>query len=128
MPEGGAQPVALVVDDDPCYRTLMCQLLERAGFAVIVASNGRLALVALERHAVRLLVTDLVMPELPGLELIELARRAFPALRIVAVSGSEADYLRLAQRAGADAVLAKPFRGSALIQAALPASCALPVV
>lgn len=128
MPEDRAEPVALVVDDDPCYRTLMRQLLERAGFAVIVASNGRLALAALERHAVHLLVTDLVMPELAGLELIELARRAFPALRIVAVSGSEAAYLSRAERVGADSVLAKPFRGSALIQAALPAPRALPVV
>jgi CheY-like chemotaxis protein len=127
MPESEGKPLALVVDDDPCYRTLMCQLLERAGFAVVVASNGRLALGALAQRPVRLLVTDLVMPEVAGLELIEQVKRAFPAIRIVAVSGSEEEHLRRAQCFGADAVLSKPFSGSALIHAALPELSAAPV-
>jgi CheY-like chemotaxis protein len=117
-------PVALVVDDDLSYRIFMRQFLELAGFAVLMESNGRLALRRLEQQEVTLLVTDLVMPEIDGLELIEIARRAFPALRIVAVSGDggrrEDGYLRVARLLGADAALQKPFSGSALVAAAQP--------
>jgi CheY-like chemotaxis protein len=122
--ETAPKPLALVVDDDLAYRLFMRQFLELAGFEVILESNGRLALRQLEEHPVTLLVTDLFMPEIEGLELIEMVRRAFPAIRIVAVSGGGAQgddgYLRIAKLFGAHALLHKPFSGSELIAAAAP--------
>jgi CheY-like chemotaxis protein len=125
MSEIARKPVALIVDDDASYRLLMRQFLELAGFTVIATSNGRLALRELEQHKVAVLVTDLVMPEIEGLELIELVKRGFPDIRIVAVSGNdgsggESGYLRVARMFGAHATLRKPFSGSALVQAAMP--------
>jgi CheY-like chemotaxis protein len=126
MGEAAQRPVALVVDDDLSYRLFMRQYLELAGFAVIVESNGRLALRRLEEQQVAVLVTDLVMPEIEGLELIEIVKRRFPDIRIVAVSGEgphgNGSYLRVAQLFGADATLRKPFSGSELIDAVLPAA------
>ena len=125
MSESAALPVVLVVDDDLSYRLFMRQVLELAGFAVIVESDGRLALRRLEEQPVAVLVTDLVMPEIEGLELIELVRRGFPDIRIVAVSGGGPQggdaFLRFARLVGADATLRKPFSGSELIEAVLPA-------
>ncbi len=132
MRETTPRPTALVVDDDPSYRILMRQYLELAGFVVIVASDGRQALRVLEERPVSVLVTDLIMPEIEGLELIQRVKRGFPGLRIVAVSGDgrgpEAGYLRLARLFGADAALPKPFSGSALVEAAMPSpqACAAP--
>jgi CheY-like chemotaxis protein len=129
-----AEPVALVVDDDPAYRMLIRQYLEPAGFAVIVVGNARLALHVLEERPVSVLVTDLVMPEIGGLELIELVKRGFPRVRIVAVSGSGAGfnegYLRTARLVGADVVLRKPFSGSGLLQAVMskPEASVLPAM
>lgn len=134
MSKPADKPVALVVDDDASYRILMRQFLELAGFTVIVASNGRLALRELETRPVAVLVTDLVMPEIEGLELIELVKRGFPDVRIVAVSGdgpgSEGGYLRLARLFGAHATVRKPFSGSALVQAVMPEpeACATPAL
>lgn len=124
MPDRAERPVALIVDDDLSYCVFMRQTLEPAGFSVIMESNGRLALRRLEEHEVALLVTDLFIPEIEGLELIELARRASPATRIVAVSGGfssgSSGYLRVARLFGAHAVLKKPFSGSELLVAARP--------
>ena len=118
------KPLALVVDDDLAYRIYMQQFLELAGFEVIAESNGRLALRRLEQESVAVLVTDLVMPELEGLELIQITKRASPATRIVAVSSGGANgdggYLRVAALTGAHATLEKPFTGGALIAAAAP--------
>ncbi|HXZ02117.1 MAG TPA: response regulator [Stellaceae bacterium] len=125
MSETAARPVALVVDDDLSYRLFMRQVLDLAGFEVIVESNGRSALDRLAERPVTVLVTDLVMPEIEGLELIELVRNGFPDLRIVAISGGGPQggsaYLRFARLIGANATLQKPFSGTALIEAVLPA-------
>jgi len=122
--EAAPKPLALIVDDDLAYRLFMRQFLELAGFEVILESNGRLALRQLEEHPVTLLVTDLFMPEIEGLELIEMVRRAFPAIRIVAVSGGgpqgDDGYLRIAKLFGAHAILHKPFSGGELVAAAVP--------
>jgi CheY-like chemotaxis protein len=118
------KPIALVVDDDLSYRIFMRQFLELAGFAVIAESNGRVALRRLEEAKVSVLVTDLFMPDIEGLELIEIVKRGFPDIRIVAVSGGgqhgDASYLRVAALFGAHATLQKPFSGSELVVAATP--------
>lgn len=126
MGETNEKPVALVVDDDLAYRLFMRQFLELAGFEVLIASNGRLALRELEERRVAVLVTDLVMPEIEGLELIELVKRGFPDIRIVAISGGgpqgDSGYLRVARLFGAHAALQKPFSGSELVEAVMPAA------
>lgn len=113
----------LVVDDEPPIRTALTRVLERAGYAVEAAASGPEALEVLRSRGVDILITDLLMPRLNGVELIRTAARERPALRIVAISGGGAaamnadssgslsfsPLLSAAREAGAHAVLTKPF-------------------
>jgi CheY-like chemotaxis protein len=103
----------LLVDDDDLSRSTVHQMLERAGHQVTSTGNGREALEMCQEAAPDLVVTDLIMPETDGLELIQELRRIAPAVRVVAISGggrvNANEYLTVARKFGAAAVLAKPF-------------------
>jgi two-component system chemotaxis response regulator CheY len=107
----------LVVDDDPLVRTTIRRML--AGHEVVEAENGLVALEAFAAGPFALVITDLMMPDHPGLPLIAALRARTAAVRIVAMSGGSrdgaGDPLAAARRAGADAVLAKPFRRTELL-------------
>ena len=112
----------LVVDDNADTRQSMKLLLERAGYEVEVAQNGARAVEMQRSLAAEILITDIFMPELDGLETIERFRREFPAVKIIAMTGggvnfNRENYLLSADVAGADAVLRKPFEKSTLLQA-----------
>ena len=79
----------LMVDDDTMLRDLGRRMLERLGHSVVVAASGSEALALLERSAqnVSVLVTDLTMPGMSGIELIAIVEQRFPQLPIVAISG-----------------------------------------
>jgi CheY-like chemotaxis protein len=116
-----ATPAAtiLVVDDDDAMRELMSRMLQRAGFTAVTAVNGRDALERFHERHIDAVVTDMVMPEMDGLELIRALRAARPGLPIIAVSGVHdwADYLKLATTLGASGGLRKPIRSVELLQA-----------
>lgn len=113
----------LVVDDNPDIRGFIEELLEAAGYEVATASNGDEALDLLAQHGAQAVVTDLFMPERDGLETIELLRRQYPGVGVVAISGGRetpggtSTYLSVAQVAGADCTLRKPITAEALLQA-----------
>jgi len=103
----------LVVDDDRLTRTITVHLLGRDGRIVTEACNGREALRMLAVDTeIDTLVTDVLMPEMDGLELIQAARKLRPGLRIVAISGGgkrvKLDLLPAARSLGADASFQKP--------------------
>jgi CheY-like chemotaxis protein len=98
-------------------RVLLSRLLQDAGHEPIFAPNGRSAIRVFERSPADLVVTDLSMPEMDGLELIEALREDDPWLRIIAVSGFGETKLAQAKAAGAVAVLAKPVDPGALLEA-----------
>ena len=110
----------LIADDDADTRTTMGLLLERAGYSVRLAPDGAKALEMQREAPADVLITDLLMPEVDGIEAIDRFRREFPAIRIVAMSGGGlrvhgAAYLATAEVAGAEAVLRKPFEIEALL-------------
>ncbi len=111
----------LLIDDDPALLSLLRRTLERAGYEVVTAPNGREGLQRLTTGPFDLLITDIVMPEMEGLELILKLRQSHPALRIIAISGGgqlrPASYLNLARLSGAMTVLAKPFELEELLAA-----------
>ena len=116
----------LVADDEDALRELMQLMLVRMGHEVTVARNGKEVVSECERRLPDLVLTDLVMPEREGLETIEILRRRWPQVRIVAVSGgarmNAGDLLKIAKLMGARQVLAKPFSHQELelaIEAAL---------
>jgi two-component system, cell cycle response regulator CpdR len=111
----------LVVDDDPDTLKAMRQVLEPKGYAVTVAIGGQEALRSLGRKPVDLVITDIVMPDGDGFELVAALRKNFPDTRVVAVSGggnlSPDTYLVIARGFGVDAVLQKPVMHDELITA-----------
>ena len=103
----------LVVDDDVAFLQAVCRGLCAAGYAVASVTDGAKALRAIAAEPPDILITDIVMPDVEGIELIATVRRAHPKMRIVAMSGlpliHTLDVLDLAERLGADATLTKPF-------------------
>lgn len=84
----------LVVDDDPSTLWVLEKLFALEGHSVETAANGYEALERLEaseRQPFDVLVTDLVMPDMPGTKLIEAARTIVPAIRPIVVSGHKRD-------------------------------------
>lgn len=112
----------LVVDDDPQLCQLLTQMLAASGHRVTATQNGDAALVAFHRQGADVVITDILMPQKDGIELISLLKVEAPELKILAVSGGSRHYARhfildSAQVVGADAILAKPFTRSELIAA-----------
>ncbi len=92
---------------------MLRSVLEKAGYLISAACNGKEGLLAQHRQPVDLVITDLIMPEKEGIETIIELRRTYPRLRIIAMSGggrtAAADYLQIARHVGAARVIAKPF-------------------
>ena len=105
----------LVVDDDPRLRELVSIALDRAGFSVITASDGQQALMHAAREAPDLIILDIGLPELDGLEVCRRirARSAVPILFLTARS-DEVDRI-LGLELGADDYVTKPFSPRELV-------------
>ena len=121
----------LLVEDDPLCRMMTVHTLERAGHRVATAANGREAQHLLSEHKFSLLITDIFMDDMDGLELIRLVHSAQPKLRVIAISAGsplfDVDFLRYAQLMGASQVLHKPVLPPALL-AAVAASEVAPTI
>jgi CheY-like chemotaxis protein len=110
----GAERLVLVVDDQDDFRDATGQLLALMGFRVATASNGIDALEILENDPVSLVLTDLFMPKMDGLELMaRLRASAKPAPPVIVVTGNanltSQAVGAIAAALGAKAVLLKPF-------------------
>lgn len=102
----------LIVDDEVTFRTVAAAALTNNGHSIIKAQDGRTGLALLATHPIDLIITDVLMPEQDGLELIMKVRETGNRLPIIAITGHPAKsalYLKLAKALGADRVLAKPF-------------------
>ena len=107
----------LIVDDDELDRTLLGTLLERAGHETYFATDGEEALREYGGHAIEVVVTDLQMPRVHGLELITVLRALSPRPAIIAISGTGSDQLDMAQAVGAEETLTKPVDPTELLSA-----------
>lgn len=109
----------LLVDDEPLLRETLKIALQAAGHVVSMAQNGAAALALLTDQSFDVIVTDILMPETDGLEMIMRVRKESGNVRIIAMSGGgrtrNMDMLDFATSFGADAVLAKPFLPKQLI-------------
>jgi CheY-like chemotaxis protein len=101
----------LLIEDDAMMRTYASAILKLAGHRVHEAEDGEKGLARLKLGAVDLVITDLLMPRQKGLETIQAIRTNFPAMKILAVSGSpDAEIFRQAiALLGARRTLPKPF-------------------
>ena len=107
----------LVVDDEPTIRDLIADALREAGYETRTAANGVEGLQILRRWLADTIVLDLMMPRLDGLGFVQLLRlnprlASVPVLLVTAAYGP----MEAARRAGAQAVLTKPFELDALVE------------
>ena len=101
-------PRILIVDDDPMQRALISDALTGAGYESLFAADGQAALQVCRDTPIDLVITDMVMPELNGLELLKALMEEYPELPVIAFSGTSANKLNLSARFGARAILIKP--------------------
>ena len=111
----------LLVEDDPDLSQLFVDLFESRGYVVSQAANGRDALDQMVAGAFDVVLTDIYMPEMDGLEFIRECRRIDKKVALIAISGGgstfDLDMLPLAKRMGANQVLRKPVKVDVLLQA-----------
>ncbi len=109
-------PAVLVVDDDPFFRTFCSDVLRQEGFEVQVASSGREALGALAREGFDLVLADIYMPEMTGLELLQAVKARSPSLDVLIMTGyASIDTAVRALKQGAADYLRKPFAAQELV-------------
>ncbi len=110
-----------MVDDDEQIRFILRLALEREGYELEEAVDGKAAMVALSARAFDLVITDIIMPRKEGIQVIKEMRRDHPGLKIIAISGggyvSASKYLVSATDFGADLTLSKPISRADLLTA-----------
>jgi DNA-binding NtrC family response regulator len=109
----------LLVDDDAAFLNSTQRYLQTAGYEVLEARNGNEAIGLLRAQRVDLVITDILMPEKDGLEIIPEIRLRWPELKIIAVSGGgycdAGMYVDLSLKLGATQALEKPFAQEKLL-------------
>jgi len=108
----------LIVEDDPEMRDLLRKVLEKEGYRVSVAADSEEASASLSRIAFDLVVTDMLMPDNGGLELLQGIRQSHPTLPVIIITafGDWGSYSR-ALELGAAAFISKPLKLGELIGA-----------
>jgi DNA-binding response OmpR family regulator len=130
----GTVPTVLTVEDDAHLRKTICRVLATAGYRTIEAENGKVGLEIIFRTPPDLVITDVLMPEIDGIQMIRQVRAFFPKLPIIALSGSDTAWaaaqtfgwtgastsppLAQAREAGVDITIGKPFEIDLLLDAA----------
>ncbi len=100
-----------VIDDDETVLAALVELLSEAHYHVLTAQNGSEALALLQTHTPHLLICDLGLPDINGLDLCKQIKESFPALPFLFLSGSDSELdMVLAFETGAQDYITKPFR------------------
>lgn len=111
----------LVIDDEDQFRLMLRHMLEKEGYEILEAANGKEAVKMLRTAIPDLVITDILMPEMDGIEIILQLHREYPQLKIFAISGGGGvypeQYLQAAKTFGAIKIFEKPFERAELLAA-----------
>ncbi|MBB3909483.1 cell cycle two-component system response regulator CpdR [Sphingomonas desiccabilis] len=99
----------LLAEDDQVMREYLARALERSGYRVAAVDRGTAALPLLESERFDLLLTDIVMPEMDGIELAQKAQEIAPEMRVMFITGFAAVTLKAGKAVPQARVLSKPF-------------------
>jgi two-component system cell cycle response regulator CpdR len=99
----------LLAEDDDAMRTYLTRALERVGYSVTAVDRGTAAVPLLESGSYELLLTDIVMPEMDGIELAQRASEIAPGMRVMFITGFAAVALKAGVGPPHAKVLSKPF-------------------
>jgi DNA-binding response OmpR family regulator len=112
----GTNKRILVIDDDSQTRGFVKVILEKAGYQLVTSKNGKEGVVKFRKETFDLVITDISMPVINGLDAIVLIRKENPTIPIIAMSGMERSlsFLKMADYFTADATIQKPFEPKTL--------------
>ncbi|MEX0299127.1 MAG: response regulator [Kordiimonas sp.] len=112
----------LVIEDDELARESVTLMLEESGHEVAMADDGDVGLKMFSEEPYDLVVTDLIMPEVNGMDVLSQIKQEHPDTRVIVISGggrlTPISYLDVAMKLGADDVLTKPFTAFELTSSA----------
>ncbi|MEO5347782.1 MAG: response regulator [Magnetococcus sp. YQC-9] len=111
----------LVVDDDEIFRIYLVTVLQKAGYGVIEADDGQAALEIVASTRIDLIITDIFMPKMDGIDLLAAVLEEHPHARMIAISGGYKAMnsrltLEMAQSFGAMDIITKPFHAETVLQ------------
>lgn len=113
-------PTLLIVDDEEEIREMLSRHFRYLGFEVDLASNGREALAKLANKKVDILISDIMMPEMNGVELLRQVRTDYPMLRPIMITGHVTlDNALACIRYGADSCIFKPLTDMTILEKAV---------
>lgn len=111
----------MIVDDDEQFRTMLKDVLEQNGYMTVEAADGGEAMEQMERNPADIVIVDVIMPVMDGLETIIRMRREYPFVRFIAISGGgriePQNYLDSAEKLGAFRSFSKPIDNQQLLAA-----------
>jgi len=111
----------LIIEDDDKFREMLSLMLESAGYIIQEAPNGEKGLKLFKKNPTDIVITDIFMPEIEGLEVIQTIRQDNPNTKIISISGGGrgGDFMYLEQTLefGANKCLTKPFLEDELLTA-----------
>ncbi len=111
----------LVVDDDEIFRNYLSAILQLAGHTVMEADNGQTGLQKISNSTVDLIITDIFMPKMDGIDLLAALFNLHPDSKVIAISGGSqtthpSTLLEMAKNFGAVDVISKPFQMATVIK------------
>jgi len=110
----------LLIEDDAPVRRIISMMLEKEGHEVSEAADGELGIQIYRERSIDLVITDIIMPNKEGLEMIKELKKEYPDVKIIAISGGGKiegrHYLKLAKKFGVDLTFEKPFNWQKLIE------------
>ena len=111
----------LIIEDDEFVKNMLRQTFNQAGYEVATASNGRIGIQLFQSEPFDIVITDLIMPDMEGIETITHLRKCNPGVKVIAISGGGRnrpdDYLHLASKLGAVKTFTKPVDRNELLEA-----------
>jgi DNA-binding NtrC family response regulator len=111
----------LIIEDDEFIQKMLKQTFERAGYEVATAANGRIGLKLYRTMPFNVVITDMIMPDMEGIETITQLCIDNPDIKIIAISGggrnNPTNYLLLAEKLGAARTFTKPVDRQELLKA-----------
>jgi len=99
----------LVIEDDKTHRRIIREILLPHGHDLTEAGDGKEGILLQQEHGFDLIITDILMPGMEGIETVRELVRIYPGIRIVAISAHKDGYLEAALKFGAMEALAKPY-------------------
>ncbi len=115
--ETKSTPIILVVDDEEFILEILKKILERDGYSVITQTSALEALKMLEKITVNMIISDISMPEMDGMEFLARVKSLYPHIRTLMITGHSGRYgEKSVVEAGADGFVAKPFKNLEIIR------------